>query len=97
MTVIRPVHGHITQAQTGARPSSQPAASSIAQRLQGAKGTSQSAQASQVPGHSLDDGSRPLTRAELQEELRSVALQQGLMMGQRLLAMTNAGPSLDRE
>ncbi len=96
MTVIRPLHAPLTQA-----PSAQPAAratgSSFAQRLQGSQTTGQSAQASQTVGHSLDDGSRPLSPQELQEELRSVSLQQGLMMGQRLLAMNNGGPALERE
>ena len=98
MTVIRPgsLSPSLTATNTAARPQTA-AQTSFAQRLQGSQ-TQKTAQAStHVPGHSQDDGSRPLTPQELQEELRSVALQQGLMMGQRLLAMGNGGPQLDRE
>lgn len=99
MTVIRPTHLSPTLSQGSARPPAQPAANSFLQRLQGAQaqGTGSTSQASQTPGHSLDDGSRPLTPTELQDELRSVALQQGMMMGQRLLSMANGGPKLDTE
>ncbi len=101
MTAIRP--GHLSPAitastTTGSASRPQPAAqSTFAQKLQGAQTQKAQQAATHVPGHSLDDGSAPLTPQELQEELRNVALQQGLMMGQRLLAMGNSGPQLDRE
>jgi hypothetical protein len=97
MTTIRPAPLPVTATPTGGRPV-QPASTSFAQRLQGGQGPQAAAQqAAQTPGHSLDDGTRPLTGAELQEELKSVALQQGMMMGQRLLTMNNSGLKLDTE